>query len=42
MFGDKIKVQVIGADKDKAQVDFIIYDENRENKKNKKGNKPKK
>ena len=36
MFGDKIKVQVVGADKDKAQVDFIIYEEN---KKNKKGNK---
>ena len=36
MFGDKIKVQVIGADKDKSQVDFIIYEDN---KKNKKGNK---
>ncbi len=33
MFGDKIKVEVIGADKDKSQVDFIIYEENKKNKK---------
>ena len=40
-FGDKIKVEVIGADKDKAQVDFIIYEEQKE-KKNKKGRNNKK
>ena len=34
-FGDKIKVQVVSADKDKMQVDFIIYEEE----KKKKGNK---
>lgn len=38
-FGDKIKVQVVGADKDKSQVDFIIYEESN---KNKKDHKPKK
>ena len=32
MFGDKIKVQVIGADKDKSQVDFIIYEDKKGNK----------
>ncbi len=42
MFGDRIKVQVVGADKDKAQVDFIIYEEKKENNKNKKGHKSKK
>ena len=40
-YGDKIKVQVVGADKDKSQVDFIIYEE-KETKKNKKGHKNKK
>ena len=34
-FGDKIKVQVVSADKDKMQVDFAIYEEE----KKKKGNK---
>ena len=36
MFGDKIKVEVLSADKDKSQVDFIIYEDKKENKKGKK------
>ena len=36
MFGDKIKVEVLSADKDKAQIDFIIYEDKKENKKGKK------
>lgn len=40
-FGDKIKVEVLSADKDKAQIDFIIYEEKKENKKSKKGKKNK-
>lgn len=35
-YGDKIKVEVIGADKNKSQVDFIIYEDKKENKKGKK------
>ena len=38
-YGDKIKVEVIGADKNKSQVDFIICEEKKENKKSKKGKK---
>ena len=34
-FGDKIKVQVVGADKDKMQVDFAIYEEDKKKKENK-------
>ena len=40
-FGDKIKVEVLSADKDKSQIDFIIYEEKKENKKSKKGKKNK-
>ena len=40
MFGDKIKVEVVSANKDKSEVDFTIYEEKKLAKK-KKGNKNK-